>query len=403
MFDKPKVEIINPPANEPQPDRQAQLDNDLSKLFDSPGTEATSNPKEVQKTDDNDRVPNEAKKEEPKAEKQDTDKLPEPEKAEIDDSKPKNKEGWKVLRESHAKAKKIIEEKDAELAKMKAALAEKGQLTSQESEALKKEIEDLKSYRAMVDVQADPEFISKFDEPITKRTEQIHKMLKEWGVAEEIIQKIDYTDAGLLDKISDSIAENKDKISAKKFLRFAEEINELYDKKNEHLDEYKKNYKNILEAKKKESFAKQAESEGRMTKRLEAIAQMKNEHGELRFEFLVDKVAKDPTNAAEVAQVEQHNKVYSAIREQVTAMARAETPEEKMEVAVAAGYAKLADAKLRAALKKVESLQAELSKVSKVSSETPKTQRNRVAPASQSNGESNLDLDQALSQFRATI
>lgn len=396
----PKVDIITPPANEPQPDRQAQLDNDLEKLFDSPESKpkAESKPVESEKPDNKIADP----KEEPKAEKKDSGKLPEPEKAEVDDSKPKTKEGWKVLRDNYEKSKKTLVEKDSELAKMKAALAEKGQLTSQEAETLKKEIEDLKSYRAMVDVQADPEFISKFDEPITKRTEQIHKMLTEWGVAEAIIQKIDYTDAGLLDKISDSIAENKDKISAKKFLRFAEEINELYDKKNEHLDEYKKNYKNILETKKKESFAKQAESEGRSQKHLEAIAQMKNEHGELRFEFLVDKKAKDPTNPDEVAQVEHTNKVYAAIREQVVAMSKAETPEEKMEVSVAAGYAKLADAKLRAALKQNESLKAEIAKLSKVSTETPKTQRPRNAPAS-SNGEMNLDLDAALSNFRATI
>lgn len=396
----PKVEIINPPANEPQPDRQAQLDNDLSKLFDTPESGSKVEPKSPETKSSPDKV--EVVKEEPKAEKQNTDKLPEPEKAEVDDKKPTTKEGWKVLRESHAKAKKVIEEKDAELVKLKTSLAEKGQLTSQEAETLKKEIEDLKRYRAMVDVQADPEFISKFDEPITKRTEQIAKMMSEWGVAEAIIQKIDYTDAGLLDKISDSIAENKDKLSAKKFLRFAEEINELYDKKNEYLDDHKKNYKEILEKNKKETFTKQAESEGRAQKHLEAIAQMKNEHGELRFEFLVDKVAKDPTNAAEVGQVEHANKVYAAIREQVVAMSKAETPEERMEVSVAAGYAKLADAKLRAALKKVESLQAELAKVSKVSSETPKTQRPRNAPAS-SNGEMNLDLDSALSNFRSTM
>lgn len=396
----PKVEIINPPANEPQPDRQAQLDNDLSKLFDSPESSPKVEPKSAEPKSSPDKV--EVVKEEPKAEKKDKDKLPEPEKAEVDDSKPKTKEGWKILRDNYEKSKKTLAEKDSELSKMKAALAEKGQLTSQEAETLKKEIEELKSYRAMVDVQADPEFTQKFDEPISKRTEQIAKMLTEWNVSKEIIDKIDYTDPGLLDRLADTIGENKDKISAKKFRRLAEEVNELYDKRTENLDEYKKNYKNILETKKKESFTKQAENEGRMQKHLEAIAQMKNEHGELRFEFLVDKVAKDPTNSAEVAQVEHANKIYAAIREQVLNLMKAESPEDRAELAVAAGYAKLADARMRAVLKKNESLQAEIAKLSKVSSETPKTQRPRNAPAS-SNGEMNLDLDAALSNFRATI
>lgn len=393
-----KSEIINPPPNEPQPDRSAQLDSDLSKLFDSPPIENKPVQKEPAKE-----TKDPVKVEEKTEQKVDKDPVSEPEKLEVDDSKPKTKEGWKVLRESHAKAKKVIEEKDAELTKLKAVLAEKGQITSQEAETLKKEIEDLKRYRAMVDIQSDPEFISKFDEPITKRTEQIAKMLGEWGVAEAIIQKIDYMDSGLIDKISDSIAENKDKLAAKKFLRFAEEINELYDKKNEYLDDHKKNYKNILENKKKETFTKQAENEGRMQKHLDAISQMKNEHGELRFEFLVDKVAKDPSNAAEVSQVEQQNNIYSVLREQVKDLMKAETPEEKVELAVAAAYAKLSDAKLRAYAKKIESLQSELAKVSKVSSETPKTQRVRTAPAQETNGNNDYDLDTALSNFRATI
>lgn len=388
-----KVEV---PQNETQPDREAQLDGDLSKLFDTPAVEAKPEvkepPKEIKKE-----VVTEKPKEEPKV---DTNKV-QPEKVEKDD-KPSSKEGWKVLRESHAQAKKTIAEKEAEVAKLQAAMADKGQATSKELEELKKERDDLKSYRAMVDIQADPEFTEKFDNPIAKKTEQVSKMLTEWGVAQGIIEKIDYTDASLLDRISDTIAENKDKISAKKFLRHAEEINELYDKKAEHLDEYKKNYKNILETKKKESFAKQAESEGRVQKHLQTIADLKDDKGESRFPFLSEQAAKDPTNAAEVEQVSRHNKAVATMRGILDNALKAETPEDRAELAVAAVSAHWTTAQLKAAMRKIESLQGELAKVSKVTSETPRSQKPRTV-TNGSNGEQDMDLDTVMNNWRSGL
>lgn len=399
----PKVEIINPPANEPQPDRQAQLDNDLSKLFDSPGAEGTINPKEVHKADDKPQVPTEAKKEEPKAEKENKSPVPETEKDEVDDIKPGTKAGFITLRENYKKNKKILVEKDEKIAKLEVALAERGQTTSKELEDLKKERDDLKGYRAMVDYQADPEFIKTYEEPLQEKLDEIKEILTGLKVEESVIDRIDYTNTAGLTAAKRLIAsQGGDEILADDFFSAAKEANRMMKKRDEVLAKYRKEYKEVIETKKKESFTKQAENEGRMQKHLEAIAQMKNEHGELRFEFLVDKVAKDPTNSAEVAQVEHANKIYAAIREQVLNLMKAESPEDRAELAVAAGYAKLADARMRAVLKKNESLQAEIAKLSKVSSETPKTQRSRTATTS-GNGEMNLDLDAALSNFRATI
>lgn len=394
MPDAPKVEIINPPPNEPQPDRGEQLENDLSKLFDSPESKpkAESKPVEAKKSPDK----SEAPKEEPKAEikTENKDKVSESEKPKIDDSKPKDKEGWKVLRESHAQAKKAIAEKDSELTRLKSALAEKGQSTSQEAEILKKEIEELKSYRAMVDIHSDPDFISKFETPFNEKHEEVRAILKSLGLNDDAINAIDYKNSRDISLSAQTIREKKqDDVLAEEFMSAAREARNLLLKKEKYLEEYKGKYKQVLETKKKESSTKQAENEGRMQKHLESIAQMKNENGELRFEFLVDKVAKDPANPAEVAQVEHANKVYAAIREQVSNLMKAESPEDKAELAVAAGYAKLADARLRAVLKKNESLQAEIAKLSKVTSDTPKSQR---VTSSNSPSNENLELEDAM-------
>lgn len=396
----PIATIINPPENEPQPNREAQLDDSLSKLF---GNDTSSNSKPVEQPEKPVEKPS---PEEPKAQqkpvesKQDTNKVSEPEKVEEGDFNTKpSKEGWKILKENRARDKKIILEKDQELEKLKASLAEKGQTTSKEAEALKKEIEELKSYRAMVDIQADPEFVAKFDEPISKKSESVAKLLAAWGVSAEIIQRIDYTDTGLLTTIKDTIAESKDEISAKKFFRLAEEINDLYDKRTEHLEDYKSKYKEVVEAKKKESFSKQAESEGRIQQRLSEISQMKNESGESQFPFLNEISPKDPTNAAEVEQADRHNKAVAFLKGKLEGALKSETPEEKADLAVAAVAAHWSAAQLKAALQKIKSLEAELSKISKVSSETPRSQRPRVPS---SNGQDHVDIDTALDNFMRT-
>lgn len=396
MPSDPQVsQIVNVPPNESQPNYDDKLEDSLSKLFDVPENK-TATIEAVDKKDDVSGKQVEPKPEEPAKDLPNKSEVSKPDQPEEEFKTKPNKEGWKVLRDSHAKAKQTIKEKDDELSKLKLSLADKGQTTSHEAESLKKEIEELKSYRGMVDIQADPEFMQKFDEPIAKRTDQITKMLTEWGVDASIISKIDYTDTGLIERVETIIAENKDKISAKKFLRLAEEVNDLYDKRTEHLDEYRKNYKTLLETKKKETFTKQAESEGRVQKRLTEISQLKDDKGEVQFPFLNEMTAKDPANAAEVEKVDRHNKAVAFMKEKLDGALKAETPEEKADVAVAAVAAHWATAQLRAALKKIESLQTELGKISKSTTETPRSQKTTV---NRSGNNENLSVDDALSSF----
>lgn len=88
-----------------------------------------------------------------------------------------SKEGWNALRGNYKRAREIITGHEASIQKLEKALAEKGTTSTQEVEKLKGEIAELSKFRAMVDIQADPEFVSKYDQPIEKGVSGIRDLL----------------------------------------------------------------------------------------------------------------------------------------------------------------------------------------------------------------------------------
>lgn len=307
----------------------------------------------------------------------------------------KGQAAWNALKNNYKRSHKLIETKDQEISKLKASLAEKTNLTQKETETLKSEIQELAKYRAMVDIQADPEFVSKFDQPIEKAIGSIKQMIMDLNVDKSIVDAIDFTNPKLLEQITSGVAQHADKFTARKIDEKIEKLLSLTDQRNETLSEHKVKYKEVLEAKKKEAYTKDAEGEGRMIKHLDAIAVAKDKNGGSMFPFLNKLESKENATQLEIDQISNHNNMVDLMGQKIKSVLKMSTPEEKAEVAVAAVASHYLSAQLKAATAKILSLQQELNKISNVTSETEKT---KPAPA-QRNGNHPTKVVDALSNY----
>lgn len=313
----------------------------------------------------------------------------------VDKMDPKEKGAWGAIKNANKNAHKMIEQRDSEIAKLKSVIAERGQLSQKEVEALKAENADLVKYRAMIDIEADPEFISKFDQPIENITKGIKSMLKSMVLGTEItpemVDKLDVSNSQIMDKIIGSVEESKDKFVARKMERMVDDLLKLKDERSESVAEQKEKYKETLEAKKKQAFEKNAEGEGRAFKHLESVTSTKDKSGNPMFPFLNKMEIKDTATQPEVDQINNHNAMVDMMHKKVSEAYKMDSPEQRMEVAVAAAAAHYLSAQWRAANAKIKSLQEEIQKISSVTNETEKTK-----PTSVKRNGHIMDTDQAL-------
>lgn len=398
--------VVEAPPENVAPNLDAELDAALSKSFPNNGipneTEKNEPPKQEVKAEAKPEVQADIKPETKRGDKnQDkpiVDEKPLLTAEEVDKIEPKKQDAWTALKNNNKRSLRLIEQKEAEIAKLKAVVAEKGALSQKEVEALKLENGELSKYRAMIDIEADPEFVSKFDQPIENITKGIKSMIKSMLVgtntSDETLNQLDVSNSKIMEDIIGNIGETRDKFVARKMERMVEELLNLKDKRNETLAEQKEKYKETLEARKKQTFEKDVESEGRALKRLEGIVAAKDQAGNPAFPFLFKKEAKDGLTQPEVDQINGHNKMVDLMNQKVQQAYKMNTPEERMEVAVAAAGAHYLSALLKAETAKRKSVEAELQKISAVNSETEKTKTPSIRR--NGNGSDNLDLDVAL-------
>lgn len=331
--------------------------------------------------------------------------LPDPDKIGEPPAKSKgNREGWDALKNNYRQAHRLAQEREAEIVKLKKEVADKVTGSTKEAETLKQQIAELNKYRAMVDIQADPEFISKYDEPIKKNTDSIKGLLRSLQVDDNVINGIDFSNtqgvAKLMDQVVDWVGQHRDKFTSRKLQRQVEDLMDLTDKRNEMLTEHKSNYQKHLEDKKKESFSKSAEHEGRMHSRIDQIIAMRNAENQPEVAFLNKQDVPEGANQAQIQQIENHNNLTDAMQAKVKEFLSYTEPEKRADIAVMAVGSLYLNAQNKAKDKKIASLEAELKKISTASDETPKTKM-RTASNGRFASQSNMDSTEALESFLA--
>lgn len=401
--------IITPEENVNQnnsgPNIDAELDAALSQNF-AKKTEPVAE-KIVEKEPEAKQIekPSDAVKSEPKsnnkADPKKTDKPVENEKPiltpdEVEKMDPKKQDGWTAIKNSNKRAHSMIEQRDSEIKKFKETIAEKMAAHQKEVEDLRSKNSELEKYRAMIDIQADPEFISKFDKPVDDARSAIKEMIKSMNVSQETVDAIDFNDPKRLEEIVEIVSQNKDRFTAGKIERKMREYLDLADKRNETLDNQKKNFKETLEAKKKESFAKGAESEGRMLKHMEQEATRKDKDGNPMIPFLNRIEVKEGATQAEIDQANNHNGLVDLMTRKLQEVSKMNEPEHRAEINIAAVGAHYFKSLATTALARVKALEEELSKVSSVSSETPTRKPNNPTGRNGRNSDELMDIDQSL-------
>ena len=186
----------------------ADLDSTLEKMLDEAEGIETNNEESIQENEEQSEEPVQEQIEEPSQEEpvQDEQEQAEPSEpkaqpeVELDPEiaaierprnlSEKNQSNWRKLQETASQYKKQAEE---------AAILRQKLAETEQQVKVPDDYEELRKFRAIFDIQNDPEFKSKFDAPIASAKENIYKILKANGASDEVIQSIEK--AGGPDKI----------------------------------------------------------------------------------------------------------------------------------------------------------------------------------------------------------
>lgn len=309
----------------------------------------------------------------------------------------KSADGWKALKKISSTNFEIANQRAQENETLKKTFAQKELEYKKQIEDREKQISELSGYRAQVDIQADPEFISKFEQPIDKLATELKGMLKSKNVSDDIIKQIDFTDSMAMANILDALDKNTDKIFSKRFGRRVEDLLELNDRKKEQLDAWKTNHKELIETKRKETFGKQAQTEGQMLAAIDQFASEKDDKGRPKIAFLNKMEVPQGSNKDQVKAIESHNQVVDAMQGKLKQLIKAEAPQDRVEIAIAALGAQWLKWQLDNVTKRLNAKEEELKRISNAGSEgegkvaTPKQQERRPTGSDPTT----LDLDTA--------
>lgn len=245
----------------------------------------------------------------------------------------KNQSNWRKLQETASNYKKQADE----AAQLRQKLEE-----AQQQVKTPDDYEELRRFRAIFDIQNDPEFRSKFEKPISDAKENIYRILKANGASEEVIKSIE--EAG-----------GPDKIDSKWWK--ANAIDRLPLTEAERL---KRNLVDVVELKEKQQF----EIEN-ATKNADQYYQQKAQQNEEWYhnttneiDTYMDQVTKDlpwarfkepPSNATpdQIREVEQHNAAVGSLAEKFNSALWPTSAQDRANVAAAAVFSHVLTEQLR--------------------------------------------------------
>lgn len=354
------------------PSQKPDLETSLKGLFDIKEDNEESNPEPSRKTEEEeDKL--ESKSVKPPEKKGEEKKTAAKPRGKPDDPRntedPKNlsqkgRDGWKVLKEQAGKWYETAQTQTKEIEQLKAELANRGKMTTEEVEKYKKQVEELAPFRTMIDIHADPEFVKEYDQPLEKTREDLAKILRGAKVPDDAIENLNFTDTKAMDTIIDALREKVDKLTARKFEGKVEEFIRNHEKREEVLGKWKSDHKSFIESRKKSAFAKDAEREGIMLSRLQQITDHKDESGSPLVPFLVAKEIHEGASQGEIAEINRHNESAEKFRAQIDEVIKSKDPSVIADTAVAAISAHWFKAQLEEAKKQNAVLEANLKKVS---------------------------------------
>jgi hypothetical protein len=247
----------------------------------------------------------------------------------------KNQSNWRKLQETASTYKKQAEEA--------AQLRQKLQELEQGQVQVPQDYEELKKFRQVFDIKNDPEFKSKYSQPIESAKNNIYGILRKHGAAEEVIASIEK--AGGPDKINDEFwrnpaFQNLPLTDAEKLKRNLVDVADLRDKQEAEIQYAAENAEKILQEREQEK--------GQWYQK--TVQEIDHTLDEITKDIPWARYVEAPANATpeQIQQVQAHNARVADLATKFESALWPTTAQERTNVAAAAVFSHVVSEQLRA-------------------------------------------------------
>jgi hypothetical protein len=267
----------------------------------------------------------------------------------------KNQNNWRKLQETATNYKKQAEE--TAILRQRLAEAEQRQVQAPQ------DYEELKKFRQIFDIKNDPEFQSKYTQPIASAKENIYNIMRKHGATDEVIQSIEK--AGGPDKIDDKWWQQNalSKLpftDAERLKRNLLDVVDLKDKQEAEVAYAAEHAEEILAQRQQQSQEWYQQETGQIHNYVEEITK---EVPWARYQEI-------PENATpeQAEKIQSHNNVVADLENKFNSALWPQTANERASVAAAAVYSHVLTNQLRLEQSNRVTLEAQLKKLTEENS-----------------------------------
>jgi len=292
----------------------------------------------------------------------------------------KNQNNWRKLQETATLYKKQAEEANI----LRQKLAETEQRPAQTPE----DYEELKKFKQIFDIKNDPEFQSKYTQPINQAKENIYNIMRKHGASDEVIQSIEKS--GGPDKIDDkwwqtNALSKLPMTDAERLKRNLLDVVDLKDKQDGEIAYAAEHAEEILAQRQQQSQEWYQQETGQIHNYVEEITK---EVPWARYQQVPENATPEQSE-----KIQSHNKVVADLESKFNSALWPQSANERASVAAAAVYSHVLTNQLRVEQASRATLEAQLKKLTdengrlKSSGKMPK----QVVNTPSGNKSSNLD------------
>lgn len=267
----------------------------------------------------------------------------------------KNQKNWRKLQETATIYKKQAQE--AETLKQRLQEAEQRQVEAPQ------DYEELKKFRQIFDIKNDPEFQSKYTQPISSAKENIYNIMRKHGATDDVIQSIEK--AGGPDKIDDkwwqeNALSKLPMTDAEKLKRNLIDVSDLKEKQESEIAYAAEHAEEILQQRQQQSQEWYQQETGNIRNYMDEITK---EVPWARYQEVPDNATQE-----QIEKISSHNKVVSDLENKFNSALWPQSANERASVAAAAVYSHVLTNQLRIEQSGKAALEAQLKKLTEENS-----------------------------------
>ena len=292
----------------------------------------------------------------------------------------KNQTNWRKLQETASTYKRQAEE--AEVLRQRLVQME-GQ---QQQYQLPPDYDELRKFRQIFDIKNDPEFQSKYSQPISAAKDNIYNILKKNGASDEVIQSIEK--AGGPDKIDSSWWKNNaiDKLpmtDGERLKRNLVDVVDLKEKQEQEIQYAAENVEQIMAQRDEQTTNWYQQETSTIDHHIDSMTK----------DLPWARFAEIPAGASQedVQKITKHNETVGALAEKFQTALWPQTAQDRANVAAAAVFSHVLTDELRRTQSTTAQLSAQLKKLTEENSRlkgASKMPRSNVSSSNSSKGSS---------------